>query len=35
MSAYDLIMFFWNITPDGGSSFWVNLGGGWWGGIIL
>lgn len=34
MSVYDLVMFFWDMTPDGGASYWVNLGGGWWGGVI-
>jgi len=32
---YELIMLFWAMTPPGGESLWVNLGGGWWGGIIF
>lgn len=35
MTTYELILLFWNMTPDGGSSFWVNLGDGWWAGAIF
>jgi hypothetical protein len=30
---WELIAVMWALTPEDGGSFWVNLGGGAWGGI--